>query len=75
MRQNIFAYTPPISAPPYLSINEDEDGVIRLVVRGYEDPETHVAWHATINMPVNELLKMAAAVNTHCFPLQTRQPR
>lgn len=73
MRKNIFAFTPnsATSPPPYISINEDEDGVIRLTVRGLQFSEKPAA-HAVMDVPVEELLKMAAAVNTHCFTLQKR---
>lgn len=67
MRTNVFAYTPvTVHTPPYISIN-DQDGMITVTVRGEGGWET-----AMIQMPIEELLKMAAAVNTHCFPLQKR---
>lgn len=38
MRKNIFAYTPVIDTPPYLSINAEENGEITIHVRGLSLP-------------------------------------
>jgi hypothetical protein len=62
MYKNIYAYTPPGSAPPFISINEDEEGIVSLTVRSLPRVEGEPQPIAQMNISEEELLKLAIAV-------------
>lgn len=61
MRKHIFAYTPPGFAPPYLSVNREEDGEIIVTVRA-QAPVGAPQPIAAIEVPLLELVKLVACV-------------
>lgn len=55
MPHNLFAYTPPGSEPPYLSINRMPDGTVEFTVRSTKQLGGHTAM---INLPSVEFTRL-----------------
>ena len=62
MNKNIFAYTPPGSDfPPFVSLNERDDGNVTLTVRGSRT-EHDAGPTVDVVIPEEQLYAMAAAI-------------
>lgn len=68
-QRNIFAYTPPVSQPPYLSLNEVAPGRVTITVRSAYVGE-HAAMlqglgHGCMELPRTELEALHAALGAY----------
>lgn len=69
-RANIYCYTPHGAAPPYLSINHEEDGRTTFAVRGVEMDGNHLGQTGVMTLSEDEIVKLIHQLQKHIAKLR-----